>query len=75
MLTAIQELANSRPDECQEHLATLKYLQACSLIFERGILSNVRVDSEKFAFLKEVPGSLIYIQWNLYCFSRHFGTE
>ena len=40
MLSAIQELADNRLDECEEHLAVLKYLQACNLIFEKGILSE-----------------------------------
>lgn len=39
MLAAIRELAESRPDEKKEHMAVLDYLEACSLIFENGILS------------------------------------
>ena len=45
MLSAIQELADGRPDEREEHLATLEYLTALNLLFEQGILSNDRVNS------------------------------
>ena len=40
MLSAIKEIADSRPDERQEHMATYAYLKACNLIFEEGILSE-----------------------------------
>jgi hypothetical protein len=40
MLAAIKELADRTSEESQEHLATLKYLEECSLLFEDGILSN-----------------------------------
>ena len=42
MLSAIQELANGRRNEEHEHLATLT---ACNLLFEKGILSDNRINS------------------------------
>lgn len=43
MLSAIKELAESRPEEKKEHMATYMYLKACSLLFEEGILSEKQV--------------------------------
>jgi hypothetical protein len=43
MLDAIQELASSRSDEENEHLAVYNYLKHCNLLFESGILSHAPI--------------------------------
>ena len=45
MLSAIKDLADSRPDEEKEYMATFGYLKACNLLFEEGILSEKRINS------------------------------
>ena len=45
MLSAIKEIAENRPDEQKEHMATYTYLKACNLLFEKGILSEKQVTS------------------------------
>lgn len=44
MLDAIRQLADSRPEERQERLAVFHYLNACSLLFQNGILSHESAD-------------------------------
>lgn len=43
MLSAIKEIAESRPDECKAHMTTYTYLKAVNLMFEEGILSEKAV--------------------------------
>lgn len=38
-MSAVEELADLRPEEMKEHLAVLDYLKACNL-FENGTLSH-----------------------------------
>lgn len=45
MLSAVKEIANSRPDEERVHLATYNYVKALNFIFEEGILSSQPVSS------------------------------
>ena len=44
MITAIEEMASKDPS-CDAHVATTKFLKACSNIFEDGILSHAVIDS------------------------------
>ncbi len=45
MLSAVKEIADKRPDEKEEHMATYFYLKACNLLFEEGILSEKPITS------------------------------
>lgn len=40
MLSAIKEIAENRLDEQKKHMETYKFLRACNLLFEEGILSE-----------------------------------
>ncbi len=45
MLTAIEEIADTREDEKGKQMATYNYLKACNLLFEEGILSEEPITS------------------------------
>jgi hypothetical protein len=46
MLSAIREMAERKDEELrQTHLLTAEYLEACNLIFEKGILSHDIISS------------------------------
>ena len=45
MLSVIKEIAENRPDEKKEHMETYKFLKACNLLFEEGILSEKPITS------------------------------
>uniref|UniRef100_A0A1X7V628 Transposable element P transposase-like RNase H domain-containing protein n=1 Tax=Amphimedon queenslandica TaxID=400682 RepID=A0A1X7V628_AMPQE len=64
MLDAIQALADARPDEMKEHLATLEYLKACNKLFEDGILSHQKVDQLSSKVLKNIDeGYAFFKKW------------
>lgn len=67
MLSAIKELAEKRPDEAKEHMATYMYLRACNLLFEEGILSEKQVSSDKSPILVNMQDGFNYFEeWRKY---------
>ena len=67
MLSAIKEIAESRPDEQKEHMATYMYLKACNLLFEKGILSDKPITSATSPILINVrDGFTHFSEWRRY---------
>ena len=66
MLAAIRELGESRPDEQREHLAVLEYLEACSFIFENGILSSNPITCSSSQAYKNIEkGFQFFFNWKI----------
>lgn len=59
MLDAIRE---NRPEEQKVHLACLKYLQACSLLFENGTLSHIPIDNTSSLVLRNMKEGFDFFQ-------------
>ena len=62
MLDAIQAIADARPEEKNEHLATLEYLKACNKLFENGISSHDSVDRLSSKVLKNIDEGYAYFK-------------
>ena len=60
MISAVRELAENRLDEQKEHLAVLKYLEACNLMFENGILSHTPIVCVSSAVLTNMEKGFKY---------------
>ena len=64
MLSAIKDIADARPDEREEHMATYMYLKACNLLFEEGILSEKPISSLSSPVLKNIEDGFTYFsEW------------
>lgn len=53
-MSAVEELADLRPEEMKEHLLVLDYLKACNLLFENGTLSHQQVSQCSSKVLKNI---------------------
>lgn len=62
MLDVIQAIADARPEEKNEHLATLEYLKACNKLFENGILSHNSVDRLSSKVMKNIDEGYAYFK-------------
>jgi hypothetical protein len=60
MLLAIKTLADRRPDEKAEHMATYDFLKACNLLFEEGILSEKPIKSMSSSLLENMKNGFVY---------------
>lgn len=64
MLSAIKELADKNEDEKAEHMATFRYLKACNLLFEEGILSKTPISSISSPLQKNMKDGFTYfMKW------------
>lgn len=63
MITAIEGMASKDPS-CDAHVATAKFLRACSNIFEDGILSHAKINSMQSKPIKNMEtGYHFFEQW------------
>ena len=63
MMSAVEELADLRPEEMKEHLAVLDHLKACNL-FKNGTLSHQQVSQCSSKVLKNIDqGYEFFVQW------------
>ncbi len=60
MLQAIEEIAQNRPDEKEEHMAVLEYLRACSVLFENETLSHQPIKLVSSSVLKNTEKGFSY---------------
>ena len=66
MISAIHEIADLNDGVLQKsRLATAKYLEACSLIFEQGILSHSIIDRDNQVVLDNMKKGFSYFnEWH-----------
>ena len=63
-MSAVEELADLRPEEMKEHLAVLDHLKACNLLFKNGTLSHEQVSQCSSKVLKNIDqGYEFFVQW------------
>ena len=63
-MSAVEELADLRPEEMKEHLLVLDYLKGCNLLFENGTLSHQQVSQCSSKVLKNIDqGFEFFVQW------------
>ncbi len=64
MVAAIREMAERKEEMKQSHVLTAEYLEACNLIFEKGILSHDPITSSKCACLTNISnGMKWFFKW------------
>ena len=64
MIAALEEHANEDPNKSAIAKETARYLQACHLMFEKGILSHVFARSTESAVFKNMQeGWRYFVEW------------
>lgn len=64
MIAALEEHVNEDPNKSAIVKETARYLQACHLIFEKGILSHVFARSTESAVFKNMQeGWRYFVEW------------
>ena len=60
MIAAIQELSKEPNQECAKPAAS--FLEACNLLFERGLLSNRRINSLRSPAIENIKKGMTFFE-------------
>ena len=64
MISAVKHLAEKQLDLRNEHLQVVKYLEACNMLFENGILSHTPILSASSTAITNMENGFKYFcEW------------